>query len=67
VRWKFKEQAVRGREIKNVCERDKTYGRLTHRWKDNIKIYLYKIGFYGVNWYHIVHCNGSYGFLRTYW
>jgi hypothetical protein len=46
-------QRTGGGEMENVCKRDETYGRPMHRWKDNIKMVLYKIGFYGVNWIHI--------------
>jgi hypothetical protein len=46
----LKEQAG---EMGTACKRDESYGRPMHRWKDNIKIVLYKIGFYDLNWIHI--------------
>jgi hypothetical protein len=43
----------RGRDGKCMYKRDETYGRPVHRRKDNIKMVLSKIGFYGINWIHI--------------
>jgi hypothetical protein len=65
VRWGF--QRAGGGEMENVCNKDETYGRPVHRWKDNIKMVLHRIGFYGINWIHIRVCKvgASYAFLRT--